>query len=140
MVSAVKVSKLRFSQPSASSIFQCGGSLDVLIKQCVADPDYMQRVRPLRVLRVGPSTVSLDNRRLVCFILACKFLGIDAAVPVQFLKRSRLRGQCSRWKLKYFRASRHHGTFIRMRKPLHSLCPLTHREVHIVRRIRVRTL
>ena len=140
MMSAVRVSKLRFSQPSASSQFKCGRSLDVLIKRLVTDPDYMQGVPPLRVLWVGPSTVSLDNRRLVCFILACKYLGIDAAVPVQFLKKSRLRGRCSRSKIKHFRASRHHGAFIRMRKPLHSLCKLRPRDVHIVRRLRVRTL
>ena len=117
----VRLSRLRFSQSSASPWFSCGRTVEALVKRLIADPDFFNNIChrvPLRVVLVCSFLVSLDNRRLASYIIASRFLEIDPVIPVIFLRRSRLRLRMSLRKVSYFISSGRKGSWIRFSQPV----------------------
>ena len=119
----VSLSSLRFSQPTISAYFkkrkknENSTPIHTLIDRLVADPEYIHQVRRLKVARVSECLVSLDNRRLACFCVAARFLGIDPRIRIECVLNSKM-SQLQQRKLNFFRCSTHRGSYIRLREAI----------------------
>ena len=119
----VSLSSLRFSQPTISAYFKEGKKketrtpLHTLIDRIVADPEYIHQVPRLKVACVSKCLVSLDNRRLACFCVAARFLGIDPRIRIQCVMSSTI-SQLQQCKLCFFRFSTHRGSYVRPREAI----------------------
>ena len=93
----VRVSRIRFTQPTISPTFKDGAALSGLIISALADsdclmssfgrPPWRQRPPPLECCEIGKARwLSLDNRRLFCYYAASSYLQRDLLVCIAVTK------------------------------------------------------
>ena len=112
----VSLRKLRFSQRSVSSRFKNGAQCATLCNQIAANTDYVQLLRPLRVVKVSGVLVSLDNRRLACLNIVSHFLNRPFTVNVEYWNLSQVsRSRCQASKLLFYLCSIRKGRSVKVR-------------------------
>jgi hypothetical protein len=66
----VPLCRLRFTHDEVSDRFSDRRTIYELSNRLIRDPEFMQEVPPLRVVKIGEDLYSLDNRRLASSALA----------------------------------------------------------------------
>ena len=109
----VSVDALRFTQTRIKPWFKDGRPCANLVKELVANPDYVKTLKPLRIVRVARRWVCLDNRRLGCLLLAGSFLNESFTAKVRVWNKKRVfRSPCQEDKFLSFIASASKGCVV----------------------------